>query len=146
MKKNLKRLIFLAIFLTVLIVPYLVFAQTAGNPQANMAQVASKTSFNPATDETTVSSIAGSVVSAALGFLGIIFLILTLYAGFLWMTAQGDSDKVDKSKKLLQNAVIGLTLIISAYGIYQIAARIINATSTNNTTTSSQNSPKEWVV
>lgn len=134
MKKNLKKLLFLAIFLTVLIVPYLVFAQTAGSPLGNMEKVGGDAGFKKAT-ETSISSIAGTVVTTALGFLGIIFLILTLYAGFLWMTAQGDSDKVDKAKKLLQNAVIGLILIISAYGIYQIVARIMDATSSDNTTT-----------
>jgi preprotein translocase subunit SecG len=127
MKKNLKRLIFLVIFLAVLIVPYLVFAQTTGSPLGNMEEVGGTSGFSPA-NETTISSIAGTIVSTVLGFLGVIFLILILYAGFLWMTAQGNSDNVDKAKKLMQNAIIGLILIIAAYGIYSIAQKIIGVT------------------
>ena len=134
MKTNLKRLLFLAIFLTVLIVPYLVFAQTAGHPQANMAQVAAGAGFNPSTDDTTISSIAGTIVNSALGFLGIIFLGLILYAGFLWMTAQGESDKVEQAKKIIKNCVIGLILIICAWGIYAVVAQVFDATSSDKNT------------
>ena len=58
-----------------------------------------------------------TVISAFLGLLGIIFLILIIYAGFEWMTAQGDEEKVTKAKDTLTRAVIGLIIIIAAYSI-----------------------------
>ena len=38
----------------------------------------------------------GTIISVFLGALGVIFLILVIYAGFLWMTAAGDAKKVEK--------------------------------------------------
>ena len=61
--------------------------------------------------------IIGSFIQVFLGLLGIIFLVLVLYAGFLWMTAQGETEKTDKAKKLLTQAVIGLVIIVAAYAI-----------------------------
>ncbi|MEK7139360.1 MAG: hypothetical protein AAB817_01535, partial [Patescibacteria group bacterium] len=40
--------------------------------------------------------------------LGVVFLVLTVYAGFKWMTAGGNSEQIDEAKALLRNAVIGL--------------------------------------
>ena len=61
--------------------------------------------------------IIGSIISSFLAILGSIFLILTLYAGFLWMTAAGSPDKVAKAKKLMTQAVIGLLIMLSSYSI-----------------------------
>lgn len=62
-------------------------------------------------------SIIGTIIKVFLGLLGIIFLIIMLYAGFLWMTAGGDGKQVERAKKLLINAVIGLVIILSAFAI-----------------------------
>lgn len=64
------------------------------------------------------------IVRIVLSFLGVIFLCLTLYAGFEWMTAGGNDDKVSKAKTLLQQAVIGLVIILSAYSITALAIKI----------------------
>lgn len=64
-----------------------------------------------------MTQIIQYVISAFLGLLGIIFLVLIIYAGYNWMTAQGDEDKVTKAKDTLQRAVIGLIIIIAAYSI-----------------------------
>jgi len=57
------------------------------------------------------------LIRAAFGFLGIIAVLLILYAGFLWMTAAGEVEKVDRAKKTLTSAIIGLVILMSAYGI-----------------------------
>ncbi len=57
------------------------------------------------------------VINGILGLLGIIFLVLTLYAGFLWMTAAGNDDQVSKAKSILTAAIIGIIIIIAAYAI-----------------------------
>lgn len=57
------------------------------------------------------------IINAALGLLGIIATVLILYAGFLWMTAGGNEDKITKARGILFAAVIGLIIILSAYAI-----------------------------
>ena len=60
---------------------------------------------------------AGQIVGAILAFIGIIFLALMIYAGFLWMTAAGNEASVDKAKNLIIAAIIGLIIIFGAYAI-----------------------------
>lgn len=73
--------------------------------------------------------IAANIINIVLGFLGIILLLIVLYAGFLWMTAGGDAAKVEKAKAWLRNAVIGLIIILSSWAIatYVIGV-LLNAT------------------
>ncbi|MFA5130828.1 MAG: pilin [Patescibacteria group bacterium] len=61
--------------------------------------------------------IIGRIIQIALSFLGVIALILIMYAGFLWMTSAGDEDKISRAKSTLQSAVIGLIIILSAWAI-----------------------------
>jgi len=68
-------------------------------------------------DETTLSKTIGGVIKAALSLVGTIFLVLTVYAGFLWMTAAGDESKVEKAQNILRSAIIGLIIALGAYGI-----------------------------
>lgn len=65
------------------------------------------------------------IIRVALEFLGIIFVVLTMYAGFLWMTAGGNEEKVTKAKSLLFQAVIGLAIILTAYSITLMVTRIV---------------------
>ncbi|MDA3802718.1 MAG: Ig-like domain-containing protein [Patescibacteria group bacterium] len=62
-------------------------------------------------------------IQLALSFLGIIAVIIILYAGFLWMTSGGNEEKIARAKKILINAVIGLVIILSAW---TIATYLIN--------------------
>lgn len=64
-----------------------------------------------------VYEILGTLINVFLGLLGVVFLLLVLYAGFLWMTAGGDDKQVDKAKKMLINATVGLVITLSAYAI-----------------------------
>jgi len=61
--------------------------------------------------------IASDIISAALSFLGIVFFLLIFYAGIRWMTAMGDSGKVDKAKDMLEGAGIGLLIVIASYAL-----------------------------
>ncbi len=68
--------------------------------------------------------IASLIIRTALGFLGIIFLGLIIYGGFLWMTAGGNEENVGKAKKTIYYAVIGMLIIFAAYSITYFAFRI----------------------
>ncbi|MCR4278840.1 MAG: pilin [bacterium] len=73
--------------------------------------------------QTDLVTLIGRIINIFLGFLGVIFLGLMLYAGFTWMTAGGDPAKVDSAKNTIRNAIIGLLIITSAWAI---TAFIIN--------------------
>ncbi|MFA5061571.1 MAG: hypothetical protein WC526_00255 [Patescibacteria group bacterium] len=61
--------------------------------------------------------IVAQIIYVALGLLGTIFIVLTVYAGFLWMTAGGNEDNIAKAKKILMASVIGLAIILVSYSI-----------------------------
>ena len=61
--------------------------------------------------------VVGRIINVALGLLGMISVALVVYAGFLWMTGGGNSEQVEKARKILTAAVIGLLIILSAFSI-----------------------------
>jgi len=74
------------------------------------------------------------IIRVALGFLGIIAIGLVLYGGFLWLTSAGDASRVEKAKKLLISAGIGLLIILSAWGIVTfILSSLLSATGAPST-------------
>jgi hypothetical protein len=77
-----------------------------------------------------ISTIAASLIETILGFLGIIFVVLIIISGFQWMTAQGNEEKIEKAKKNITNAVIGLLIIVAAYSITYFVFNLINDSST----------------
>ena len=54
----------------------------------------------------------GRYINNLLVFLGIVFFLLIIYGGFLWMTSAGNENKVDKAKKILIASIIGLAIIL----------------------------------
>jgi len=62
-------------------------------------------------------TIAGRIINWSLGFLGVIAIGIILYAGFMWMTSNGEEDKIRKAKQTLKNGVIGLAIILSSWAI-----------------------------
>lgn len=65
----------------------------------------------------TLPEMIGSIVSVALSMIGVVFLALALYAGFKWMTAQGNAKDVTLARDTLINATIGIVLIVAAYAL-----------------------------
>ena len=57
------------------------------------------------------------IIKVALGFLGSIAVILIVLAGFKWMTAAGNEDKIAESKKLMAAAFVGLVIILTAFAL-----------------------------
>ncbi len=64
-----------------------------------------------------VENIIATVIKTFLGLLGIIFLVLTIYAGYNYMMARGNEQEVEKAKSTLQHVIIGLIIVLSAYAI-----------------------------
>ncbi len=61
-----------------------------------------------------------------LGFLGLLFVILIIIAGFKYMTANGDDGVVKESINRIKQATIGLVIILASYGFTVFIADQIN--------------------
>lgn len=69
--------------------------------------------------EVNPSVIIGRIIGALISLLGIIFVVLLVYGGFTWMTAQGAEDKIKKAKGIISSAIIGLVVVFASYAISQ---------------------------
>ncbi len=103
------------------------------NPAAESAALLGKTGLGPAdvgAAGSTLPIVVGNIIRVFLSLLGIIFVVLIVYAGFLWMTAAGESEKVDKAKGIIKSAIIGLIITVMAYAItsYVIVAVLSSTT------------------
>jgi len=78
-----------------------------------------------------IPEIIGTVISAFLSLLGVIFLCLIIYGGYMYMTSMGNEDKVLRAKKIIQDAVIGLIIILGAYGITRFVITAVTSATYN---------------
>lgn len=72
------------------------------------------------TDEAIASTpiIVGTVINIFVGLLGIIFITLMVIAGYSWMTANGNEEKIKKAQGNIKSAIIGLIIAVSAWTIW----------------------------
>jgi lysylphosphatidylglycerol synthetase-like protein (DUF2156 family) len=82
---------------------------------------------------TQISSIIANILKIALQFVGTLFLLLMVYAGFLWMTARGEETKVKTAKQLISGAIIGVIIIASAYAITNLVLFAVTTASDETT-------------
>ena len=109
-----KKLFFIFVF-SLLIVPNFVLA--APNIGVDTAKnIAGQAGYEPA-NEYTLSETIGRYIRVVLSLSGTIFLGLTIYAGFLWMTASGNEEQVTKATDIIKMAVIGLIITLAAFSI-----------------------------
>ncbi len=110
-KKNVKKYIFALCLLGVLFAARFLLAADFGIGEVDSGLGGT---LDGSSDPRT---IAARVINIALGILGIIAVLLIVYAGFKWMTAGGDEEKITDAKKILKNGVIGLAIILSSWAI-----------------------------
>lgn len=81
--------------------------------------------------EADLGSSVATVIKAVLALVGTIFLVLTIYAGILWMTAQGEEAQITKAVGMIKASVIGLIIVMSAYAItYFVTSKLVGVAGT----------------
>ncbi len=61
--------------------------------------------------------VVGGIISIFLGVIGMIFISLVVYAGYNWITARGNSEKIEAAKDTIRQAIWGVILTFAAYSI-----------------------------
>jgi len=115
------------IFFIFLIFLFSLFAQSVqaavGDMDTQLGQAAGQTGHaDKNKKDTTVFKTdlytgIGVIIGKALSFVGIIFLVLIIYGGFIWMLARGNEQEAKKAKDILQMAIIGMIIVFAAYAI-----------------------------
>ena len=127
---NIKK--YLALFVVVIgfvfFVPSDVVAQTTGT-DFGVSQVDQSTELG----NENLITIVSNIINVALGLLGVVALGFFLYGGFVYMTAGGNSEKVEDAKKIILNSIIGLVIILSSFAIARFVINSLSdATGTGN--------------
>ena len=77
------------------------------------------------TGKPTPSLVISTVINFVLSVLGVIAFIMIIVAGFQWMTAAGNEEKVSSAKKILVGAVIGLVIVMGSLVIVRFVVNNI---------------------
>lgn len=64
-----------------------------------------------------VRQTAARIINVALGFLGIIAVVIVLIGGFKYMVSGGNEEKTSEAKNMIVAGIIGLAIILSAWAI-----------------------------
>ena len=86
----------------------------------------------------TIPNFIAGVIALLLGAMGMIFLALIVYGGWMWMTARGASDQVGKAKEIISSAIIGMVIVIAGYFISFYIIRVAFLTT--------QNAPQDYTL
>jgi hypothetical protein len=78
-------------------------------------------------------AVVGKIINIFLSILGILFVVLLVYGGYLWMTSYGDEKKVTKAKSLITDATIGLIIILIAYAVASFVVTSLETATTGAT-------------
>ena len=103
-------------------------ASAAIDLNTNLGNVGDSAYNTTGGNPTDLLTIIGTIINVVLGLLGVIFLLFTVYAGFLWMTAAGNGS-CDQSQRNLKTTIIGLIITLAAYSIASfVVTQLSNAT------------------
>ena len=91
-------------------------------------------SFDPTPDGSTMTTLASSLLNRAPYILGGLALAALIYSGFMYMTAYGDTAKMEQAKKNITGVIIGIIAIASVSIIIKIILTVISATKITNIT------------
>ncbi len=95
-----------------------VAAQNLQDAFPKAKQIAATSSYKvqgSAGPESLLTDTAGLIVTLIFSLLGVIFIILTIYGGFLYMNARGNEEQTKKAIAMISQALIGLVIIMAAY-------------------------------
>jgi len=98
-------------------------AAEASTLRKSLDTAATEPGLIPTSGVTDIPSMVGKIVSVALQFVSLLFLIIIVYAGIRWMTANGDPGKVKEARSWMIHAAIGLLVTLMSY---QVVAYIID--------------------
>jgi len=64
-----------------------------------------------------LKSTVVNIIQWVLGILALVAVVMIIIGGFQWMTAAGNEERIEKAKKVISAAVIGLIIVLLAWAI-----------------------------
>lgn len=73
--------------------------------------------------ETFANSKLAEIINWATGFAALVAVIFLIIAGYTYITAAGDADKIEKAGKTITAAIIGLVIVFVARVLVEFVLR-----------------------
>jgi hypothetical protein len=83
------------------------------------------TAKNAGYSDNDLEGAAGDVIAVVISLVGVIFFVIIIIGGLVWMTSGGNDTKIEKAKKIILAGIIGLTIVLFAYIITHSLAELI---------------------
>lgn len=81
-------------------------------------------------EKTDISTASGNLIKNLLRIVGLAFLLLMVYGGYLWMTARGEESQIEKARDTIVAAIIGIAIVVGAYAVtFFVTTRIVQQSS-----------------
>lgn len=136
--KYLKNLSLFVLITFLLVLPILSFAQntTAGDKFGNPSGTTAGDKFTTSNANTKIvnpikaTSVQGLIKTALETAIKIGIPVLALaiiYSGFLFVAAQGNSEKLDEAKRSLLYTIIGAAILLGSWAIAQLITETVRA-------------------
>ncbi len=74
-----------------------------------------------------LSPVAINIIRIFIGSLGIIFLFIIIYSGFVLIFSKGNSEKIKDVMNIISKAIIGIIIIIFSYAIIIFIMNMLKA-------------------
>lgn len=114
--------------LIILVFPHLTTATTS-TPSGGIQDALKIFGDNMGLPDTDPRIIMARIIRTAMGFVGIVMLLMILSSGAQFMTSGGDEDKVKNAKKTFYNAIIGLIIMLCSYSVVAFVLRSLSTAS-----------------
>jgi hypothetical protein len=120
-------------FLVFLYLPTIILASSA---VSNLGGVAESVGLGKTGN---IWQFIGNVVNVVLSAVGVLLLLVLIYAGALWgFLSRGDPAQIKKAKEMIINAIIGLLIIFASYMLTNFVITSFYNSATQEITQSAQ--------
>ena len=101
------------------------FTLLASKPIGTLGCIGGFCPTTPAEGPTQISNLFTVLLGVFTIIGGLAFLIYFLVGALGWITAGGDTGKVDKAKAMMTNGAIGLIIVVASYGVIWIVGEVL---------------------
>ena len=132
-KKLLKLILPVTVLLSGLFPVFTTLPSYADEPTTNVCSlnvpqsVKDANGCNNKTDSDTLPSVVIAIINAVIGMLGLVAVVFIIIGGISYMTSSGETAKVEKAKKTILYAVIGLIVCALAFIIVNFVINTVKS-------------------
>lgn len=96
---------------------------------------------NPIGVTTDINTVFQNAIRIIFVIAAILVLVYLIWGAFQWITSGGDKEAVDKARKRITHAIIGLFILALAFLIITVVGQIVGINIVGNLTIPTLNSP-----